>query len=170
MQAIFARYASDVGRPRKPDKKVAFSFRATPQLADRLDQFATALGTSLSEAVEGALNSYFEAGLAREAILDREATRAAAFASIDAEGAATRALRTVDPTALPFLRAHLNGDTYRRMAEGTDYTPAQAREMVRAVRLALGDSYPVLFAKPELLDGFVSRNKRGPTKRGGRKN
>ncbi len=139
---------------------MALSFRANPELADRLDQYATALGTSLSEAVEGALASYFDAGLAREAILEMEAKRAAAFASIDAEGAATRALRTIDLAALPFLRAHLDGHSYRRMTDGTDYTAAQAREMVRAARHALGDHYPVLVAKPELLDGLVPWGKR----------
>lgn len=112
-----------MGRPLKPDKKVALSFRAAPVLADRLDQFATALGTSLSEAAEAAIGGFFDAGLARDAILEMEAKRAAAFASIDAEGAATRALRQLDPVALPMLRAHLQGHSYRDISAGTDYTP-----------------------------------------------
>ena len=151
-----------MGRPRKPDKKVALSFRASPQLAERLDQFATALGTSLSEAVEGALASFFEAGLAREAVVERESTRAAAFAAIDAESAARSALKSVDPAALPFLRAHLNGDTYRRMTEGTQHTSTQARELVRGARDVLGEHYSVVAAKPDLLDGLVPWTKRRP--------
>jgi predicted transcriptional regulator len=167
-QRIFGGYALGVGRPRKPDKKVALSFRASPLLADRLDQFATAMGTSLSEAVEAALSGFFEAGLAREAIVDMEAKRAAAFASIDAEGAARQKLRSVDAETLPMLRAHLHGDTYRRMVEGTNYTSAQARGMVRGARDALGPSYAVLAAKPELLDDLVPWSKRRPRARGTR--
>lgn len=144
-----------MGRPRKPDKKQALSFRAAPALADRIDQFATAMGTSTSEAIEQALGAFFEAGMARQAVMDMEARRAAAFAVIDAEAQALAAVRKLDPRALPFLRAHLEGDTYREMITGTLSRVPEARELVREARAVLGEHYPVLVAKPELLDGVA---------------
>ena len=144
-----------MGRPPKPDKKQALSFRATPVLADRVDQFATAMGMTLSEAVEHALGSFFEAGLARQSVLDMEARRAAAFAVIDAETEALAALRRVDPRALGFLRAHLEGETYRDMVANSSARAAEARELVRQARAVLGENYPVLVAKPELMDGLA---------------
>ena len=149
-----------MGRPPKPDKKQALSFRATPVLADRVDQFATAMGMTLSEAVEHALGAFFEAGLARQSVLDMEARRAAAFAVIDAETEALVALRKVDPRALGFLRAHLEGETYREMVAGGPTRSAEARELVREARAVLGDHYPVLVAKPELLDGLAPYRRR----------
>lgn len=149
-----------VGRPRKPDKKLALSFRATPVLADRVDQFATAMGMTLSEAVEHALGSFFEAGLARHSVLDMEARRAAAFATMDAETGALAAVRRVDPRALGFLRAHLEGETYREMVQNTGARVAEARELVREARTVLAEHYPLLLAKPELLDGLAPYRRR----------
>jgi len=149
-----------VARPRKPDKKLALSFRAAPALADRIDQFATAMGTSTSEAVEHALAAFFEAGMARRSVLDMEARRAAAFAVIDAEAQALAAVRKVDPRSLGFLRAHLEGETYREMVTGSPARPAEARELVRQARAVLGEHYPTLLAKPELLDGLAPYRRR----------
>ena len=149
-----------MGRPRKPDKKIALSFRASPVLADRVDQFSTAMGVSLSEAVEHALGAFFDSGMARQSVLDMEAKRAAAFAVIDAETEAVAALRRVDPRALGFLRAHLEGETYRDMVAGSGTRAPEARDLVRDARAVLGGHYPVLLAKPELLNGLAPYRRR----------
>lgn len=148
-----------MGRPRKLDKKVAISFRASPLLADRIDQFATAMGTTTSEAVEHVLTTFFDAGMARDSILQMEARRSAAFATLDAEATVTTLLRKIDRKTLRFLRAHLEGETYRQMVGTSDTKPQQARELVRQARQVLGTHYGTLAAKPELLDHLVPRKR-----------
>lgn len=145
-----------MGRPRKPDKKVALSFRATPQLAADLDRLALALGSTMSEAVEQALAYFIEHGFAQRLASARDADRAAALAELDADAAVRTALRRLKPEARRYLRRHLDGETYRDMSRDSDISAAQVREIVREARSQMGETYRRLLAKPELLHA-VSR-------------
>jgi predicted transcriptional regulator len=148
-----------VGRPRKPDKKLPISFRASPELASRLEQFALALGTTTSDAIERALAAYFESPLADEAIIAQESRRTAAASSLRARAAATTAARSVDREALRLLREHLLGATYLKMVSDTELTATDARLLVRQARADLDEHLPALTTHPEILDGLLGRRR-----------
>src|SRR5687768_17560412 len=144
-------YSEVVARPRKIDKKVPLSFRADPRTARRLERFATAIGASLSEAVDVAVREFLDSDLVGRVTAERAAESAAARREIEAEASAVAALGALPRGSLWLLESHLGGLTYRDMVRGTSVSAAQAREIVRRARSELGDHYPVVLSKPELI-------------------
>jgi predicted transcriptional regulator len=152
-----------VARPRKADKKVPVSFRANPELASRLEQYATALGTTTSEAIERALETFLQSELAHTAIADQEATRAAASEALRADADAIAAARRISRDSLALLREHIAGATYREMSDPTELTATEVRMIVKQVRSDLGEHFKVLVARPQLLDGLLGKRREHPS-------